>query len=56
MGGTLSHDNSEDSFNCTLKYRASNYENYSVINHEKTIFGSNEEMGSSNSSYGYRNY
>jgi len=30
MGGTPSHDSSEDSFSCTLKCHASNGENYNV--------------------------
>nr|WP_319537904.1 hypothetical protein [uncultured Methanospirillum sp.] len=30
MGGTPSHDSSEDSFSCTLKCHASNGENFNV--------------------------
>ena len=30
MGGTPSHDSSEDNFSCTVKCHASNGENYSI--------------------------
>jgi hypothetical protein len=46
MGGTPSHDSSEDSFSCTLKCHASNGENYAVTFRRDSITLSSYEADS----------
>jgi len=46
MGGTPSHDSSEDTFSCTLKCHASNGENYNVTFKRDSVTVSSYEADS----------